>query len=192
MATSQYDRAIIKVLQEGYHIDVATTDIKKTGSHRGLEFTYNGRKVALTLHDSKQRQSTGNLIAMKIQDIERALGPPPLVPPPRPRRTIDQLSVSAKTLDPYPEKTIEAKLANRVGPGGEPLPRTLSPLDQLAHKTIAEWQQLAGQMQPKNITEEYLKSLLDAVNYVIENSKWRMVLDRKTGRYSFFRIRHVE
>jgi hypothetical protein len=169
MPTSEYDREIIKLLREGYRIDVGTKDIKKTGSHRGLEIVYKGNKVAITLHDSKQRQGSGDLLAMKIADIRRELdkyGPPhPSVLAPTLKKTIDDIT-------PKPPATVKPPSA----------------IDQLAHKTIAELRQLAVPTKPEDITPAYLKSLIDAVNYVTTNTEWRMSRNNGTGKYRFFRI----
>ena len=117
----EYRREVRDYLRTGYGV----TDIEELhGKHTKFRFAYNGRTILLPLND---RNGAGKSSAsdMKLQDIRRMLGPPPLDPdaaPERPRRTLDELMAEIPEATPLADPVEEADPVPSPEPRRDALP----------------------------------------------------------------------
>jgi hypothetical protein len=92
-----YARAVAEYIHDGYGIDPT---LQEGAKHPYLEFDYKGERRRVTLHHNTRGRS--NALAMKLQDVRRELGPPPLTTEKR-RETMEQpTSTASEPFNPLP------------------------------------------------------------------------------------------
>ena len=111
---SSYRAAVERALRRDYGI---TTIRRSTNSksHELLKFDYAGQQHVVSLNTHNAHGP--NILAMKLQDIRRELGPPSTQPDAKPRRTLTQMTNELQTRAAHPSDSPSAPAHSSISIG---------------------------------------------------------------------------